>query len=145
MNPIFSCLPALAMTAIRSMNNSVQDDTQRITFNGKSEDLKSMSLGEALKEFQESEEYTKDEYDLFNHFVDEVSDMIGQGDAVEIKQEFPAFVVEGDRDDMYTLMSNIMLWSRDVDYHSNTIDAFEIAMDFENSYISFFMKPRNMK
>ena len=132
MNPIFHCLPALILTAIRNMRNSQPEDKEELT-------------NEDIWVDDENTDYLYEDREVFNHFVDEVSGMYRADADIEIKQDFPAFIIEGHRNDMYTLMSDILLWARDTDYQSNTIDAFEISMDFEVGYISFFMKPDNHK
>lgn len=90
-----------------------------------------------------NETHTFDDFELFTHVSDSFLSIAIDTTGIEIKQDFPAIVVEGSRDKLLEFFTEVLEWDYNVDYMTHSIDLFEIAMDLEQGYISFFMKPNN--
>lgn len=84
-----------------------------------------------------------EDFELFTHVSDELLNISLETLGVEIKSDFPAIVIEGSRENLIKFFNGVLEWDRDVDYMIHSIDMFEIAIDFEQGYISFFLKPEN--
>ena len=87
--------------------------------------------------------HTFDDFELFTHVSDSFLSIAIDTTGIEIKQDFPAIIVEGNRDNLTKFFAGVLEWDRDVDYITHSLDLFEIALDLEQGYISFFMKPDN--
>lgn len=87
--------------------------------------------------------HTFDDFELFTHVSDSFLGIAFDTAGVEVKPDFPAIVVEGSRDNLIKFFTGVLEWDRDVDYMTHSLDLFEIALDLEQGYISFFMKPDN--
>ena len=87
--------------------------------------------------------HTFEDFELFTHVCDAFLDIAIDATCIEIKQDFPAIVVEGNRDNLTKFFIGVLEWDRDVDYMIHSLNLFEIALDLEQGYISFFMKPNN--
>lgn len=62
---------------------------------------------------------------------------------LEIKREDPAIVVEGIASKLKGILCYLFV-QEGLPIHNNiSLDPFEIAIDFEQGYISFFLKPEN--
>lgn len=88
--------------------------------------------------------HTFEDFELFTFINDSFLSIAIDTTGIEIKQDFPAIVVEGNRDNLTKFFAGVLEWDRDVDYMVHSLDQFEIAMDLEQGYISFFMKPENL-
>lgn len=88
--------------------------------------------------------HTFEDFELFTFINDSFLSIAIDTTGIEIKQDFPAIVVEGNRDNLTKFFAGVLKWDRDVDYMVHSLDQFEIAMDLEQGYISFFMKPENL-
>ena len=60
---------------------------------------------------------------------------------LKITRDDPAIVVEGSRNSLIWITKDILDW--DNFRSKQELDQFEIAMDLEDLYISFFLKPEN--
>lgn len=87
--------------------------------------------------------HTFEDFELFTHVSDEFLNISLETLGVEIKSDFPAIVIEGSRENLIKFFNGVLEWDRDVDHMIHSIDMFEIAIDFEQGYISFFLKPEN--
>lgn len=87
--------------------------------------------------------HTFEDFELFARVSDSFLGIAIDTTGIEIKQDFPAIVVEGNRDNLTKFFTGVLEWDRDVDYITHSLDLFEIALDLEQGYISFFMKPDN--
>ena len=87
--------------------------------------------------------HTFEDFELFTVINDSFLSIAIDTTGIEIKQDFPAIVVEGNRDNLTKFFAGVLEWDRDLDYMVHSLDQFEIAMDLEQGYISFFMKPDN--
>lgn len=87
--------------------------------------------------------HTFEDFELFTHVSDSFLDIAIDTTGIEIKQDFPAIVVEGNRDNLTKFFIGVLEWDRDVDHMIHSLDLFEIALDLEQGYISFFLKPNN--
>ena len=88
--------------------------------------------------------HTFEDFELFTFINDSFLSIAIDTTGIEIKPDFPAIVVEGNRDNLTKFFAGVLEWDRDVDYMVHSLDQFEIAMDLEQGYISFFMKPENL-
>jgi hypothetical protein len=86
--------------------------------------------------------HTFEDFELFTHVSNAFLCIVPDTTGIEIKQDFPAIVVEGDRDNLIKFFIEVLEWDRDIDV-IRSLDSFEITSDFEQGYISFFMKPDN--
>lgn len=78
--------------------------------------------------------------DIFDRFVIGIECVGIEG--VEVQVNYPTIILKGDRDHLTTFVSEILLWSRDIDYITNSIDYFDMALDFEGGYVVFFAKSK---
>lgn len=62
---------------------------------------------------------------------------------VEIKREDPVIVVEGPKDKLRIILGMVLGSEGSCFLEGFSLDPFEIAIDFEQDYISFFLKPEN--
>ena len=62
---------------------------------------------------------------------------------VEIKREDPAIIVEGPKDKLRIILGMVLGSEGSYFFEDFSLDPFEIAIDFEQGYISFFLKPEN--
>jgi hypothetical protein len=62
---------------------------------------------------------------------------------VEIKREDPVIIVEGPKDKLRIILGMVLGCEGSYFFEDFSLDPFEIAIDFEQGYISFFMKPDN--
>lgn len=86
--------------------------------------------------------HTFEDFELFTHVNDSFLNIAIDTTGIEIKQDFPAIVVEGNRENLIKFFNGVLEWDRNVDM-IHSIDMFEIVMDFEQGYISFFLKPED--
>lgn len=86
--------------------------------------------------------HTFEDFELFTHVSDSFLSIAFDTTGIEIKQDFPAIVIEGTRENLIKFFNGVLEWDRDVDM-IHSIDMFEIAIDFEQGYISFFLKSEN--
>ena len=87
--------------------------------------------------------HTFEDFELFTHVSNAFLCIATDTTSIEIKQDFPTIVIEGDRDNSTKFFIEVLEWDRDIDYVIHSLDSFEITSDFEQGYISFFMKPNN--
>lgn len=62
---------------------------------------------------------------------------------IEIKRDDPAIVIEGPKDKLIFIINQIFHGEHSIYSEGFSLDVFEIAMDFGQGYISFFLKPEN--
>lgn len=87
--------------------------------------------------------HTFEDSELFAHFNNGLLDISSDDIGVEVKSDFPSIVVKGSRENLIKFFNGVLEWDRDVDYITHSLDLFEITIDFEQGYISFFLKPEN--
>jgi hypothetical protein len=62
---------------------------------------------------------------------------------VEIKREDPVIIVEGPKDKLRIILGMVLGGEGSYFFEDFSLDPFEIAIDFGQGYISFFLKPEN--